>query len=216
VHSDSKRTSTTVLLLRHGQTDYPKNRYYDDKIEDPSLNLLGIRQAGLWVTQFKKEPRALAAIYASPSRRTQETAGLASSGLNLPIETEEGLKERDFGVWGGLTSSEIQNRFPEDWAKWRSDTLGFTPEGGESLRDFSRRITEMMEALVSRHQNRCFLAVSHVGPIRMMVANALEIPLFNVKRLVIRNASMTEIEYTTKWPNLHALSFVPDSTNEEM
>jgi len=211
VHSDSKRTSTTVLLLRHGETNYPKNRYYDDRIEDPPLNPLGIRQAKLWSDPLKKEPGALVALYSSPSCRTQETARHASEGLELPIEIEAGLRERDFGAWGGLSSAEIQSRFPKAWAEWRADTLGFTPEGGESLMDFSTRVTKTMRRLALRHLGRTFLAATHVGPIRILVADALEMPLHNVKRLVIRNASITEIEYTKKWPNLHAFSFVPDS-----
>lgn len=215
MHTDSKRKSTTALLLRHGQTDYPKDRYYNDVLENPPLNQHGIRQAGVWPGRFKEWSRPIAAVYTSPSRRTQETARIAAAGLNLPLETVEDLRERDFGFWGGLSAGEIKTRFPEAWAEWRADTLHFIPDGGESLVGFSKRIAETMEALVLRHQNQLFLAVTHVGPIRMIVAAALGMPLHNLKRLIIRNGSMTEVEYTKRWPNLHALSFAPDSANKE-
>ncbi len=213
MHANSRRSSTRVLFLRHGHTDFPKDRFYDDKLEDPTLNPLGLKQAGLWTTQLNL--RKIVAVYVSPSRRTQETARIATACLGLPLEVIEGLGERRFGAWGGLSSREVKEKFPEEWHAWREDNVHFTPSGGESLSGFSRRVDETIHALRACHPEQTFLAVTHAGQIRMIVASALGVPLKNFKRLVIRNGSMTEIEYTDRWPNLHTFSFIPGNLRNE-
>ncbi len=209
MHTDSERKSTTLLLLRHGQTDYPKDRFYDDALEDPALNPLGRNQAGAWTSFLEKYEQAIAGIYVSPSRRTQETAQIATEKLEAQRVTMEALQEWRFGRWGGLSSKEVKMKYPAEWAAWRKDMAHFTPEGAESLKVFSRRVNEGIATLVSKHIGETVLVVTHAGSIRMIVAHALEMPLIHFKRLVIRHASITKIEYTDRWPNLHAFSFYP-------
>ena len=215
MHADAEKKASTVLFLRHGQTDYSKNRYYDDSIEDPSLNEIGLRSVGRWPSFFKGNPRKIAAVYVSPSCRTRQTAKLATAVLGLKHEIVAGLQEWRFGVWGGLTGREIQKKYPDEWAAWRADMLHFSPSGGESLSCFSKRVNATVAGLVARHPGQTVLTVTHAGVIRMVVAAALEMPMLNFKRLVIAHASMTEIAYTDRWPNLHALSYIPEIVNEE-
>lgn len=210
MHSDTGRKSNIALFLRHGETDFSKQRFYDDAIEDPPLNPRGLKQAQLWKEPLKNE-REIAAIYASPSLRTQETAKIATSAIDLDIETVTGLRERSFGTWGGLSTEEVQNKFPEDWADWKRDKMHHAPLGGESLMDFFKRVEQTITQLITQHHEQTILVVAHAGTIRMLVIAALGMPLENFKRLVITNGSMTEIEYSDRWPNLHRFSFLPDA-----
>lgn len=215
MHSDSERKSATVLFLRHGQTDYPKDRYYDDAIKDPPLNAAGRKQARLWPDYLATYPQPIVGVYASPSRRTQETADLAADRLSVDCTTMAGLQEWRFGHWGGLTADEIRSKHPEEWRAWRKDILHFTPSGGESLSLFSKRVNEAAAALVSKHAGETVLVVTHAGAIRMIVAAALGMPLTHFKRLVVGHGSITRIEYTDRWPNLHTFSFYPTTSHEE-
>jgi len=205
---EDKTKAPTVLLLRHGETDYSKKRFYADEIENPPLNALGIKQAERWEGRLQNDRRTLAGIYVSPSRRTQETAQLATRGLPLTIETIADLGERNFGSWGGRTSSEIQAQHPDEWKAWQEDVVNFSPPGGESLLGFSIRVKEAVRQIVARHPEGYTLAVTHAGPIRMLVTAALGMPIVNFKRLIISNCSITEIEFTEQWPNLHTLSYI--------
>ena len=211
MHKDSDRKSSTALFLRHGETDYSKYRFYDDAIEDPPLNRRGLKQAELWERRLKNENKAIAAIYVSPSLRTRETATIATRALDLDIKTVPGLRERSFGTWGGLSADQVQQQFPEDWVAWKRDKMHYAPLGGESLLDFFNRVEKTITQLTSQHQEQTILVVAHAGTIRMLVIAALGIPLENFKRLVITNCSMTEIEYSERWPNLHTFSFRPDA-----
>ncbi len=210
MHSDSGRKSNIALFLRHGETDFSKHRFYNDAIEDPPLNPRGLQQAELWEERLKNG-REIAAIYVSPSLRTQETARIATAALGIEIKTVTGLRERSFGTWGGLSTEEVQKKFPEDWTAWKRDKMHHAPGGGESLMDFFKRVSKTVAQLTSQHHEQTLLVVAHAGTIRMLVIAALGMPLENFKRLVITNCSMTEIEYSDQWPNLHRFSFRPDA-----
>jgi broad specificity phosphatase PhoE len=127
----------------------------------------------------------------------------------------DGLRERSFGVWDGFTTEEIKIKYPAEWSGWKNDLLNFTPSGGESLVGFSKRVDQTIQQLLSRHTGQTLLVVTHVGPIRMIVAAALGIPLENVKRLVVGSCSTTQIEYTESWPNLVSFSLRPESFYKE-
>lgn len=204
----TKEAATSILFLRHGATDFPENRYYCDAIEDPTLNSTGLKQARSWSERLKKQ--SIVAVYVSPSLRTQETAREATGGLGLPAETLPGLRERSFGAWDGLTSDEIPKQFPAEWAAWKNDLLNFVPSQGESLVGFSNRVDGTLESLRLRHAGQTVLVVTHVGPIRMIVASALGISLENTKRLVVGSCSLTRIEYTASWPNMVFFSLRPE------
>lgn len=209
----NKEIATTMLFLRHGATDFPEDRYYCDAVEDPPLNPVGLKQAETWAEKLKT--KSIAAVYVSPSRRTQETARLATRELSLPSQTLDGLRERSFGLWDGLTTEEIKRKHAAEWAGWKNDLLHFAPSGGESLVGFSKRVDQTIQELLSRHTGQTLLVVTHVGPIRMIVAAALGIPLENVKRLVVGSCSTTQIEYTESWPNLVSFSLRPESFYKE-
>jgi len=196
--------ATRCLLLRHGETDYPRNRYYCDSREDPPLNKIGLKQAKNWGKFLKDIP--LAAIYVSPSRRTRETAEMATKDGSLNLMAMKDLQERGFGTWEGLTTKKIREDMPDEWQALKDDLLNFHPPGGESLRDFSARVNDIMQLLLLRHPGQTILIATHVGPIRMIVSAALGVPLENHKRLVVGYCTITEIEYTESWPNLISFS----------
>lgn len=202
--------TTRCILLRHGETDYPRGRYYCDSREDPALNPAGLKQAENWGKFLKGA--SLAAIYVSPSRRTRETAQTATKGGPLNLMAMNDLQERGFGTWEGLTSKEIREDKPDEWQALKDDPLNFHPPGGESLRDFSARVNDIMQLLLLRHPDQTILVVTHVGPIRMIVSTALDLPLKNFKRLVVGYCTITEIDYTASWPNLISFSKEPDGS----
>ncbi|HEU0337127.1 MAG TPA: histidine phosphatase family protein, partial [Gaiellaceae bacterium] len=99
----------TVLLARHGETDWNREGRFQGHA-DPPLNDLGRAQARELADRLAREP--LAAVYASPLRRAYETAEIVAATHDLPLRSVAGLREVDVGSWSGLTRSEIEARFP--------------------------------------------------------------------------------------------------------
>lgn len=202
-----KENATTIIFLRHGETDYPHSRYYCDRLEDPPLNDKGRNQAERIVARLKEFP--INVIYVSPSRRTQDTIAPALKALGLSATTTEDLRERDFGVWEGLTSEEIDTKFPEGRKTLFSNPMTFAPEGGETLIAFGKRIDGFINHTLKQHQGEMILLGTHVGPIRTAITTAIGMPSTHYRRLVVANGSISVVEYTPSWPNLLTFSLVP-------
>ena len=108
--------------------------------------------------------------------------------------TEDGLAEMEFGAWDGLTFAEIQDRYPDELDAWLG-SLDEAPGGGESFRVVEKRVLASLERLLSEYAGRTVLAVSHVTPIKVLVAHALGAPLEAVYRMELAPASVTVLSF---------------------
>lgn len=159
------RMPTTIVLVRHGETDWNRERRYQGHADTP-LNRAGRRQAVGLADALRDE--GLSAVYTSPLRRASETATIVADRLGLAAEELEALREIDVGDWQGLTVDEVRTRFPElvDVA-WRSGW-----PNGETHDQLSERVLPALVALEERHGGGSVLGVTHAGPIRVALAAA--------------------------------------------
>ncbi len=202
-----KELATKVIFVRHGQTDFPLDRIYCDDREDPELNQSGKSQAQSAGHLLKHV--GVDAIYASPALRTVMTAkAIAEHHSGLTIEYREALRERRFGVWEGLFFGEIEQGFPEDFLLWKKDQAGFSPEGGESAYDLHNRALSTLSEIISENEGKTVVVVSHVGPIRVLLADAVGMPVANFRSLRIDPASLSRVDFGKKQNNLVCLNYV--------
>lgn len=198
-----KEIATSILFVRHGQTDFPLDRIYCDDAEDPALNQNGVAQANRAAAYLAPIP--LAAIYASPCQRTRATANAVAAALerpNVSVDVRPALMERRFGIWEGLFFHEIESQYPEEYRRWKSDNSGYKPQGGESIFDMLARIKPTLEEIITKHKGETVAVVGHVGPIRAMIADALCLPLTEYRRITVDYASISQVNYGRKQNNL--------------
>jgi broad specificity phosphatase PhoE len=138
---------TTILLARHGETDWNRDGRFQGHA-DPSLTDLGRTQAAALAETLGDD--GLDAVYASDLRRASETAEIVGSRLGLSVEQEAGLREIDVGSWQGLTRAEIDGR---EW-------------DGESYDQHRRRVLEALKQIADRHPEGHVLVVAHGGTLR--------------------------------------------------
>ncbi len=131
---------------------------------------------------------------ASPVRRTRESAEILAERLDKALVVEPGLAEMEFGTWDGMTFAEIKERHPDDLDAWLG-SLDHAPGGGESFRVVEKRVLAGLERLLAEYDGRTVLAVSHVTPIKVLVAHALGAPLESVYRMEMAPASVTVLSY---------------------
>lgn len=196
----SKEQSASIYFVRHGQTDFPTDRIYCDASEDPQLNSQGCLQAKSTAAFFKG--MAIDALYASPTARTMATAKAITEVLDVPIQCMEVLQERDFGVWNGLFFDQIETQFPEQYLQWKKDKVGYTPAGGETIVDLQARVFNAIRSIIENHQGQRVIIVSHVGPIRLWLTGAIEIPLAQYRQLTVDYASVSQVDYGQQHNNL--------------
>jgi alpha-ribazole phosphatase/probable phosphoglycerate mutase len=87
------------------------------------------------------------------------------------------------GKWEGLTAEEIRERFPGEYTAWRADLLSYRPPGGECLLDVRDRILPEYGRLVASHPGQEIAMLLHGGVNRVILADALGLPLTNLFRI---------------------------------
>ena len=180
---------TTILLARHGETDWNREQRFQGWA-DPPLNATGRAQAvDLSVALIAEE---LAAVYSSPLRRAYETAEVVAATRGLEPVTVDALREVDVGSWSGLTRDEIEHRFPEQYASWLDYRQGW--EDGETYEQMAERVVPALLDLAATHEGQRILAVTHGGPMRAASAFADHETYAEARRRspVVGNAAVLE------------------------
>jgi ribonuclease H / adenosylcobalamin/alpha-ribazole phosphatase len=188
--------ATTLVLVRHGVTAHTLDKRFSSGLggANPGINDEGRAQVRATADWLAPLADGIDVVIASPVRRTHESAEILGARLGRPVLTEEGLAEMEFGAWDGLTFAEIQDRYPDELDRWLG-SLDEAPGGGESFRVLEKRVLASLERLLSEYAGRTVLAVSHVTPIKVLVAHALGAPLEAVYRMELAPASVTVLSF---------------------
>ena len=149
---------TTLLIARHGETEWNREERYQGHA-DPPLNATGRAQAEELGARLAGEP--LDAIYTSDLRRASQTAEIVGRRLGLPVGHEPGLREIDVGSWQGLTKAQLDGR----------------PWDGETYEQHSERVLRAVRQIAARYPNGRVLVVSHGGTLRRLQTVVLGEPL---------------------------------------
>lgn len=139
---------TTLLLVRHGETDWNAERRWQGHADIP-LNARGREQAAELAAQLAGKP--IEAIYSSDLSRARDTAEIVGGHLGIPVVTDPDLREVDVGPIEGLTAEESQR--VEGWH-------------GESKEAHAARTLAAINRIASRHPDGCVLVVTHGGSMR--------------------------------------------------
>ena len=155
----------TILLLRHGETDWNREPARCLGWAEVHLNENGRAQA-------RDQGRALAGrglelVVSSHLARARETAEIlrVQLGGEPPLIVDPRLAETHRGEWEARLFSEIMLEEPEAWQHFREHPDSFRFPGGESLADQQRRVLAVLRDVA--RDGRPALLVTHGGSIRL-------------------------------------------------
>ncbi|MDN4175684.1 histidine phosphatase family protein [Nocardioides sp. SOB77] len=197
------------MLVRHGES--MGNRadaaardagaeVLDLSVRDADVELSGTGRdqaaaLGRWLRERDAGDRPTVVV-SSPYRRAAETAAIAVEALGLDVEHDERLRERDLGVFDGLTGLGIRSRFPEEAE--RREKLGkfyYQPPSGESWADVAQRVRALLTDLRHGYDGERVWLFSHQAVImtfRYVLEAVEEADLLDLdRRTPIPNASVT-------------------------
>lgn len=159
--------ASTVVVVRHGETDWNATGRFQGWAA-VGLNERGQRQARLL-------GKSLAAGYdfdrvvASDLRRTRETTErLREAGVGPEPAYRATWRERDLGIYQGLTDEALHGDHPEFDPASGAFAPATRPENGESYRDLSRRVRDGWTALRETLAGETVLLVTHGGPLHVL------------------------------------------------
>lgn len=163
-------TSTTVYLIRHGETDWNMEGRWQGHADVP-LNEIGRRQATVVARRLQTEHIRFNAIYSSDLARAYQTAWEIGAAVRVAVQLLPPLREIDLGVWSGLTMPEIKERFPTEIALLERGQ-DIPRGGGETMAALSKRVVESVSAIAAHHTGETLALVTHGGCIRALLAHA--------------------------------------------
>jgi len=201
---------TTVILVRHGVTPHTVDKRFSGGLAsaNPGLSDDGkdqIRAVADWLGLLADR---VDAVVASPVRRTLESAEIIGAALGHEVEVEAGFAEMEFGTWDGMTFAEVGDHYPDDLKAWLG-SLDVAPGGGESFRVVEERVLAGLDRLLEAHRGRTVVVVSHVTPIKTLVAHVLDAPLEAVYRMELSPASVTVLNWYDDRPSMRLYNALP-------
>ncbi|MGC9080520.1 phosphoserine phosphatase PspA [Sulfurihydrogenibium sp.] len=192
-----------IIFVRHAESLWNPIGRYQGRL-DPELSERGHRQAKLIGQALKKyNPSAL---YASPLKRTYQTAEYISRELNLPIIKNEDIIEIDHGDWSGMLVEEVKEKYPEMFRQWIYEPHTVTFPNGESLKDVFERTKKFLNYVLSKHEGETIIVVSHTVPIRASLTVGLNLDMDKFWAFGCDNASYSILDYDPVRPILYKLN----------
>jgi broad specificity phosphatase PhoE len=192
-----------LTVVRHGETGWNRERRYQGATDTP-LSDTGRAQAEAAGQALAAE--ALAAVWSSPLQRARETAEAIARPQKLTVQIHPGFSEMGFGVWEGLTGDEVRERFPDDYRRWREDPEAATWAGAESLRAVQTRTLAGLAELRARHDGQRVCLVTHGIVARILILQALGLPLDRLWSVHVSFSGVSELEFRDDWTAVHRMN----------
>jgi len=188
---------TTLILVRHGVTAHTTEKRFSGGLRsaNPGLSDEGrdqVRATADWLAPLAERASL---VIASPVRRTRESAEILAERLGLDVVEEPGFAEMDFGDWDGLTFLEVAEKFQDDLDAWIGSTSVAPGRTGESFASVEQRVLGALQRVLDEHAGGTVLVVSHVTPIKTLVAHAVDAPLSSVFRMELTPASVSVVSF---------------------
>jgi broad specificity phosphatase PhoE len=181
---------TVVGLARHGESEANRHDVWHGVTDGP-LSPGGRRQGAELAARYDTVEH----VYTSHLQRARLTAAAFAAGRAVEPMVRPDLHEIDFGAWEGLTTGEIQDRFPDEWAATHEGGLDL-PRGktGETVAGAAARLRRAVEEIAAAHPGERVLVFTHGGIIRACVGSV--IGLGPATRVLLEgpvNASVTHL-----------------------
>ncbi|SRR5579883_1298075 len=193
---------TALWLIRHPEPAGGAGRCYGTL--DLPLSETGKLQAQALARKLAAEP--LAAVYTSPRERCRYAASLLAEACGCPSEVVDDLRELDHGEWEGRAYDEIAAADPELYRKWMTQPCEVRFPDGECLADVRQRVLPAAAALRARHRGEAIAAITHVGPLRIILADALGMPAEHMFRIGQSFGGANLIRYWGEIPQVEFLN----------
>ena len=211
---------TRIIAVRHGETEWNKNRLLQGHKHSP-LTGLGVKQAeaaGKGLSHFRID-----SFYTSDLGRAVQTAEIISSIIGIGFSTDKRLRERSLGLFEGFSRDDVKSRYPEDAGLYESRKNDYRIPGGESIDDLSARTVSCAEEKAASNTGKTVLFVTHGGVLECFLSKTLRIPMTKDRNYSLYNASINSFTITANfrwkldyWGDIHHLRALNvDSTNFE-
>ena len=145
----SDNRTTTLLLIRHGQSQANLGAFFAGHMDAP-LTEQGILQAQK-TADYIVSSYAVDAVYCSDLQRAFDTGAAVAARVNVTPHSDRRLREIDAGQWTGKTFSVLETDFADSYSVWLKDIGNSHPAGGESVEELAHRVNEALRQIAEEN-----------------------------------------------------------------
>jgi len=203
--------TTRICFVRHGETDWNVQRRIQGHLDIP-LNHTGRAQA--MAVAFTAAHHRFSAIYSSDLGRAMQTARAIGEREGIEVRPFPDLRERNYGIFQGITAAEAADRFPQAHLHYKSRDPDYRFETGESMRDLVRRVSTAVQWIGRHHAGESVCAVTHGGVLDILYRKATGRALGTPRDFVIPNCALSWFHvddrgwHLERWADRHHLEQV--------
>jgi len=188
----------SVIFLRHGQAKNNIERILTGRTPNVPLTEKGIEQAEK--TAKFLEQMNISAIYSSPIERAKHTAEIVAKHNSLDVTVDDRLIELDMGKFTGVPYDDIFTSHGNVFMKFYNGELEIAHNGVETFTEVKKRVLSIVDHVIEKHHDQNVVLVTHMDPIKAMLATVVDLSPTNLFELIIANASLNIFrEYNHKF-----------------
>jgi probable phosphoglycerate mutase len=185
-----------IVLVRHG--DVPGIRPARFRGRAPlQLTALGQRQAQVTANRIARQWRP-SIVYSSPLDRCMATAAAISAATGAAVVALDGFNDLDYGAWQGQTCEQVRATYPQQFQRWLTAPDLYRFPQGESLAGLALRVTDALRFILEQHADATVVIVGHDSSNRVLLLQALGLPLAAYRRIAQAPCGVSEISFSDR------------------
>ena len=194
-----------IIFLRHAQAENNTKRILAGRTEGVPLTKTGIEQAERIAKYLASID--ISAIYSSPIERAKHTAGIVAKNCSLEeVVIDERLTEIDMGKFTRMNYDDMFAKYGNIFLKFYENDPVISEHEVETFPDVQKRVLDMVDHVLKKHNNENVILVTHMDPIKSMLAKVMNLVPQTLFELIIANASLTIITEQDKKFSLSAIN----------
>ena len=194
-----------IIFLRHAQAENNTKRILAGRTEGVPLTKTGIEQAERMAKYLASID--ISAIYSSPIERARHTAEIVAKNCSLEeVVIDERLTEIDMGKFTRMNYDDMFAKYGNIFLKFYENDPVISEHEVETFPDVQKRVLDMVDHVLKKHNNENVILVTHMDPIKSMLAKVMNLVPQTLFELIIANASLTIITEQDKKFSLSAIN----------
>ncbi|HLZ32138.1 MAG TPA: histidine phosphatase family protein [Chloroflexota bacterium] len=167
--------TTELIMVRHGESTFNRERRWQGQSQDALLSDLGWRQAACVADALKGS--AARALFSSDLTRSMQTAVPLAAATGLPIVPDPRLREIDAGRWTNRLTDEVLLAEADRVAAWNQSPATTSLPDGEGLAEAQKRILAFVGAQIPAYEGQVVIVATHGAILQTLMAAAEGLPL---------------------------------------
>ena len=193
-----------IIFLRHAQAENNTKRILAGRTEGVPLTKTGIEQAERIAKYLA--PIDISAIYSSPIERAKHTAEIVAKNSSLEVVLDERLTEINMGKFTRMNYDDMFAKYGNIFLKFYENDPVISEHEVETFPNVQKRVLDLVDHVLKKHNNENVILVTHMDPIKSMLAKVMNLLPETLFELIIANASLTIVKEQDKKFSLSAIN----------